>query len=115
VANAAANAAVNDKPLWDTYFYSIRSVCPWSYSAWKRNKIDICLWQGVPKDLGELEARVYVLINATPRLLKKIEERMNNERETEEWLHSHPKFGVNSTTVPVLIQQDRLQLEKARL
>jgi len=110
----AANAAVNDKELWTSYFYNIRHVCPWSYSAWKRGKIEIDLWKGVAKDLGNLEARVNIIGVIKPRLLKKIEERLNNERQSEEWLHSHPSFGINSTPVPVLIQQDRLGLEKAR-
>ena len=113
-ASEAANAAVNDKQLWENYFHSIRHVCPWSWSAWKRNKIEIVLWRGVPEELKGLEARVHILINAKPRLLKKIEQRLNSEKEFEEWLHSHPSFGINSTPVPVLIQQDRIGLENAR-
>lgn len=114
MGSEAAREAVRDKELWENYFRSIRTVCPWSYSAWKRGKIEIDLWKGVAKDLGTLEARVNVIITITPRLLKKIEQRLNRERDTEEWLHSHPSFGVNSTPVPVLIQQDRLGLERAR-
>ena len=117
MAKEAENAAVNaaaDKELWTRYFYSIRHVCPWSYSAWKRGKIEIDLWKGVARDLGNLEARVNIIGVIKPRLLKKIEERLNNERQSEEWLHSHPLFGINSTPVPVLIQQDREGLEKAR-
>ena len=112
--NAAVNEAVNDKELWTEYFHSIRHVCPWSYSAWKRGKIEIDLWKGVARDLGNLEARVNCIGKITPRMLKKIEKRLNREREFEEWLHSHPSFGVNSTPIPVLIQQDRLGLEIAR-
>jgi hypothetical protein len=114
VANAAANAAVSDKDLWSKYFHDIRQVCPWSYSAWKRNKIEIVLWCGMAEELNGLEARVHILINAKPRLLKKIEQRLNDEKEFEEWLHSHPSYGINSTPVPVLIQQDRIGLENAR-
>lgn len=114
MANEAANAAVKNKELWTNYFHSIRHVCPWSYSAWKRNKIEIVLWRGEAEELKGLEARVHILINATPRLLKKIEQRLNQEKEFEEWLHSHPSFGINSTPVPVLIQQDRIGLENAR-
>lgn len=110
----AANAAVNDKELWANYFQSIRTVCPWSYSAWKRNKIEIVLWNGEAEGLNGLEARVHVVYRSTPRLLKKIEQRMNRNREFEEWLHSHPSFGINSTPVPVLIQQDREGLQRAR-
>lgn len=98
---------------WQDYFYSIRTVCPWSYSAWKRNKIGIVSWTGAVKDLEDLEARVYVY-HTKPRLLKKVEQRLNDEREHEEWLHSHPSFGVNATPVPVLIQQSRIGLENIR-
>ena len=39
---------------------------------------------------------------------------MNDERPTEEWLYSHPRYGGHSTPVPVLIQQDYELLQKAR-
>lgn len=113
MAKEAVKEAARNNQQWEDYFYSIKTVCPWSYSAWKRNKIEIVLWQGEALDLNGLEARVYCL-DRKPRLLKKIEQRLNNEREFEEWLHSHPSFGVNSTPCPVLIQQDRIGLENAR-
>ena len=109
-----ASEAVKDKSLWEAYFTSIRQVCPWSYSAWKRGLIDICLWKGIPTPLEHFEARVNIIGTIKPRLLKKIEQRLNNQREHEEWLHSHPSFGVNSTPIPVLIQQDRQHLAQAR-
>ena len=109
----AVKEAVKDKALWSDYFYSIRSYCPWSYSAWKRNKIEIVLYTGDITDLGDLEARVHCC-DRKPRLLKKIEQRLNDERQSEEWLHSHPSFGINSTPVPVLIQQDREGVQRAR-
>ena len=109
----AVKEAVKNNTLWRDYFYSIRTYCPWSYKAWKQDKIEVVLWTGEVKDLNGLEARVYCL-DRKPRLLKKIEQRLNSEREFEEWLHSHPSFGINSTPVPVLIQQDRLGLQTAR-
>ena len=98
---------------WQEYFHKIRAVCPWSYSAWKRGKIEIVSWTGQVTELGDLEARVYVY-ECKPRLLKKKEQQLNAQREHEEWLHSHPSFGINATHVPVLIQQHRLVLENAR-
>ena len=112
--NAAVKEAAENKALWETYFKDIARVCPWSYSAWKRNKIEITLWKGMAQPLGELEARVNLIGTIKPRLLKKIEQRLNTEREDEEWLHSHPNFGVNSTPFPALIQQDRQHLAQAR-
>lgn len=111
--NAAVKEAARNNQLWEDYFYSIRTACPWSYSAWKRNKIEVVLWTGTVFELNGLEARVYCL-DRKPRLLKKIEQRLNQQRENEEWLHSHPSFGINSTPVSVLIQQDRLGLQTAR-
>ncbi len=109
-----ANAAVKDKSLWEDYFYGIRKVCPWSYSAWSKGLIDINLWKGTPIPLEHYEARVNIIGVIKPRLLKKIEQRLNEQRQDEEWLHSHPSFGIHSTPVPVLIQQDRQHLAWAR-
>lgn len=113
-AKKAANEAVENKALWEQYFTSIKRVCPWSYSAWLKGKIEICLWKGIPQPLGDLEARVNIIGVIKPRLLKKIEQRLNTEREDEEWLHSHPSFGIHSTPIPVLIQQNKHNLDMAR-
>lgn len=109
----AVKEAVRDNQLWSDYFKSIKTVCPWSYAAWQKGKIQIVEYKGSISNLDNLEARVYCL-DRNPRQLKKLEQRYNNQRDTEEWLHSHPSFGVNSTPVPVLIQQHRLGLEQAR-
>lgn len=98
---------------WEEYFHKIRAVCPWSWSAWRRGFIQIQHWQGVALDLGDLEARVYVYY-AKPRLLKKREQQLNLSRPQDEWLHSHPSFGVRATPVPVLIQQSQAGLALAR-
>lgn len=105
--------AVRNSSQWSDYFTLIRKECPWSYSAWRRGKIDIVSWTGEVKELGDWEARLY-LLDRKPRLLKKIEKRLNSTRHSEEWLHSHPSFGVSATPFPVLIQQHRQQLEQAR-
>lgn len=113
MAKEAAKEADLEASNWHEYFHKIRVVCPWSYTAWTQNKIEIVMWQGAVTDLGDLEARVYVHY-AKPRLLKKLEQRLNDIRDDEEWLHSHPQFGVNATHVPVLIQQNRKGLQNAR-
>lgn len=99
---------------WASYFDSIRKVCPWSYPAFKKQKIKIQDWQGIPEDLGENTAIVYVHKHASARLLKKIMNRMNSARPAEEWLYSHPRYKGHSTEVPVLIQQDLVHLHRAR-
>lgn len=113
MAKEAAKKADLEASNWHNYFYNIRKVCPWSYSAFCKGKIQIVHWQRQVLELDDLEARVYIYYTK-PRLLKKIEQRLNDEREHEEWLHSHPQYGVNATPVPVLIQQSRIGLENAR-
>ena len=106
----AADVAVN----WEQYFKSIKAVCPWSWSANNKSLIDIQNWHSQVYELNDYEARIYVAPKHNPRQLKKISTRLNRDRPTEEWLWSHPRYGYNSTPVPVLIQQDRTKLETIR-
>ena len=99
---------------WEEYFYSIKTVCPWSWAAWLKKEIHTTNWRSHIIDLGSYQARLYIAPNHKPRQLKKMCDRFNAEREGEEWLWSHPDFGFNSTPVPVFIQQDRARLERAR-
>ena len=99
---------------WSTYFSSIVSVCPWSGAYWRKQKIDVQKWTGKVLPLNDYVARIYIHKNSSGRILKKIMERMNDDRLTEEWLFSHPIFKGHSTPVPILIQQDLESLTKAR-
>lgn len=99
---------------WYSYFSSIVLVCPWSGAYWKKQKIDVQLWRGEVLPLYDFVARIYIHKNASGRVLKKIMERMNDQRPSEEWLLSHPMYGGHSTPTPILIQQDLESLTKAR-
>ncbi len=99
---------------WSSYFASIVSVCPWSGAYWRKQKIDVQFWTGKILPLNDYVARIYIHKNSSGRILKKIMERMNDTRPTEEWLFSHPMFKGHSTPVPILIQQDLESLTKAR-
>lgn len=99
---------------WNKYFRDIKSVCPWSYSAWKKQEIQITNWHSHILELGSYQARIYIAPKHKPRQLKKIADRLNTQRQHEEWLWSHPQYANNSTPVPVLIQQDRERLEAVR-
>ena len=99
---------------WCQYFHKIQGVCPWSYSAWKNGKIDIVRWQGVVHNLDVYDARVYVHINSSARLLNKWANRLNANNSNYEWLWSHPQYHGDSTPVPVLVQQDRAYLTQLR-
>ena len=99
---------------WNQYFESIKSVCPWSNSAFRQDKITITTWHSQISELGEKEACVYIAPKHNPRQLKKMCDRFNKQRPDEEWLWSHPRFGYNSTPVPCFIQQHRDILENIR-
>jgi hypothetical protein len=100
--------------LWQDYFQSIKTVCPWSWVALRRGSIDLQPWQNYTVDLRSFEARIYTTQNLKPRHLKKITKKLNQTRTEEEWLWSHPRYQNNSTPVPVLIQQDRSRLQSIR-
>ena len=109
-----ARSVVVEEVNWGEYFASIVSVCPWSKAYWLQQQIDIRPWTGEIQPLGENAARVYTHPRASARILKKIMHRMNDQRDREEWLWSHPRYGGHSTPVGVLIQQDLETLTKAR-
>ena len=91
---------------WLSYFVSIKGSCPWSRYHWQKGSIDI-----VYTSLKDLNYEPQPLHNSVARIY----DRMNKQRgDTEEWLYSHPVYGGESTPVPILIQQNRAILEKAR-
>jgi len=95
---------------WELYFLKIKSVCPWSYAAWRRGQIEI-VYTRKTRPLGDLAARVYA-IDLTKRRLKKLAK--SRDHGQDDWLWSHPEFGAYATPVPCLIQQDRAKLNNIR-
>ena len=106
VAEARSHQSVN----WAEYFFRIKEVCPWSYAAWQKNKIDIVKTRGIIP-LGDYSARVYVFDLTRRRLKKLCQLRDHGE---DEWLWSVPGYGANGTPVPCLIQQSRARLNLLR-
>ena len=98
---------------WAQYFWDIRGVCPWSWSAWRRGEIAVHKGFSDIFPLDGYQARVYC-VKLSPRLCKLHTDRLNKERPNEEWLWSHPSYHNNSTPVPVFIQQDRSRLAALR-
>lgn len=80
--------------------------------AWTKGKIDIAQWSGKVLDLGDYRARVYVVKNINKRRLKKIAKLL--DQGSCEWLWSYPGCGSFATPVPVLIQQNRQELNDIR-
>lgn len=109
VAVAASAPQVVD---WHGYFYSIREECPWSWQSWQQGKISIEPWTGQPEPLADWHARVYVT-NMTHLGVAHCASVLDQDPDVA-WLYSHPGRGPFSTQQPVLIQQDRAQLEHLR-
>ena len=112
----AKEAVSVSKEQWSEYFASIVSVCPWSKSYWKQQKIDVQTWRGTQHipPLKDYVARMWIHTKASDRTLDNIQQRLNDSRTHEEWLYSHPQYKGHSTPVPVLIQQNLEILTKAR-
>jgi len=106
---------------WQIYFASIKGVCPWSLRAFMDNNILFLDYSsktyntwGSIFHASKHEAFVYKCVDkSVDWLIDKCEE-LNKKSTRSEWLWSHPSEGGNSTPVPVLIQQDREQLESLR-
>lgn len=111
---------------WLDYFRSIQSVCPWSLDSYLQGRIDFrpYNWQAMnyaekywqSEYAGILDAIVYQHAPNDTDILDDIVELMNNHTNCV-YFWSHPgytKGGRNQTLVPVIIQQDRENLEWAR-
>ena len=96
---------------WLEYFKSIRSECPWSYSAYQKGLIDIVDYEGVRLPLGDYSARMYI-VNAPDATVEALA--ASWDQGEDEWLFSYPGYGDYATPVKVLIQQNRQQLNHLR-
>lgn len=96
---------------WYDYFKSIRTECPWGYSAYLKGQIDITAWLGKKRPLGQYLARVYV-IQASDQEVESLANSLDHGED--EWLYSYPGYGPYATPVPVLIQQNRALLDQLR-
>ena len=104
-------AANHQSVDWYSYFKSIRTECPWAYTAYLNGLIKIQEYTGSVEPLGEYQARVYV-INAPEATVEAICAGLNYG--TDEWLFSYPGYGPFAAPVSILIQQDRKTLTELR-
>jgi hypothetical protein len=95
---------------WGKYFDSIKEQCPWSLSAWLKNQIDVVDWEGSVIPLSPFQARIYTVGSDTEA------ETLANELDVgeDEWLFSYSEYGEFGTPIPVIIQQNRKQLNYLR-
>ena len=96
---------------WYDYFKSIRTECPWSYAAYLKGAIHISEYTGEILPLGNYQARVYTVLDP-----KQSVEALSAalDHGDDEWLYSFPGYGDFATPVPVLIQQNRKELNDLR-
>ena len=100
---------------WLAYFESIQSECPWSLPAYRQGAIGIEDWNDTNTilPLGDLKARVYV-VDLPNSIVEAMASELDCQDSESEWLFSHPGYGLYATPVPVLIQQNRKQLNDLR-
>lgn len=96
---------------WLEYFKSIKTECPWSYAAYLKGLIDICEYTGEILPLAHYQARVYT-VNDPRQSVEALSAALDHG--DDEWLFSFPGYGEFATPVPVLIQQNRRQLNEIR-
>jgi hypothetical protein len=107
VEEARSHQSVN----WYDYFKSIKTECPWSYSAYLKGEIHISEYTGEILPLGRYQARVYTVTDPT-QSVEALSAALDHG--DDEWLFSFPGYGPFATPVPVLIQQDRKELNRLR-
>lgn len=102
---------------WLKYFESIRAVCPWSLPAYSRGEIDIRRGMNRVLPLGDFRARVYQLGTLSPRRIKKLAHKLENDPslQSNEFLWSHPRYGRHSAPIGCIIQQNRAELAQIRM
>jgi hypothetical protein len=111
---------------WHEYFESIQSVCPWSLEAFEKGRVDFVpfTWDGLtardatwPKLTSpDFDAVVYLGAPDDIEELDFICEQMEHSPYCI-YFWSHPEYtkgGHNQAPVPIIIQQDRPNLDKAR-
>lgn len=100
---------------WYAYFKSIRSECPWSYSAYLKGEIAIENWTDTDtiQPLGLYKARMYI-VDYPNNIIQAMAEELNCDDLDCEWLFSYPGYGKFATPVKVLIQQNRKELNDLR-
>ena len=103
---------------WKTYFEKISDVCPWSLEAYNNDEIQFFEDDLAIRGLGNSKANIYIFTEGySDDDLYEITEELNNMYAGYEFLWSHPEYtkgGNRATPIPVIIQQDKAQLEYLR-
>ena len=108
---------VEENVSWKAYFERISDACPWSLEAYNNDEIQFFQEINTIRSLENNKANLYILSNFSVDDIYELAEELDELYEEYEFLWSHPehtKGGNRSTTVPVLIQQDKEYLEYLR-
>jgi hypothetical protein len=100
---------------WLAYYQSIAKECPWSLRAYNQGLIDLQTWTDsklIPP-LGHYHARVWH-VEYPDSVVEAMAEELDSSDTVHEWLFSYPGYGEYATPIPVLIQQNRKQLNQIR-
>lgn len=126
------NEKVDQKEVnWLEYYTKIRKVCPWSYKSYTMGSIITIPYNEVTfntfatafsvckSEAGvQTDCFVYVCEGKSPQWLEaKVEHLQSVDKYSDsEWLYSTPDDDDegNATPVPVIIQQQKAQLETLR-
>ena len=111
---------------WEKYFESIKKVCPWSLESYKKGRIDFLPYNyhgmllrdthWLDSTQADFDAVVWVGAPNDPEILDEICEAYANSKHCV-YFWSHPNYtkgGNNQTPIPIIIQQDKQSLMKAR-
>lgn len=102
---------------WKTYFEKISDVCPWSLEAYNNGEIQFFEEDVAIRNLGKSKANLYILPDIEVDDIYELAEDLDDLYSEYEFLWSHPDYtkgGDRATPVPVIIQQDKAQLEYLR-
>ena len=109
--------SVQDEDNWKAYFEKISDACPWSLEAYNNDEIQFFEGDVTIRSLGKGKANLYILPDIDVDHIYELAEQLDELYEEYEFLWSHPDFtkgGNRATPVPVIIQQDKAQLEYLR-
>ena len=108
---------VEENVSWKAYFERISDACPWSLEAYNNDEIQFFQEINTIRSLENNKANLYILSNFSIDDIYELAEQLDELYEEYEFLWSHPDFtkgGNRATPVPVIIQQDKAQLEYLR-
>ena len=102
---------------WKAYFENISDACPWSLEAYKNDEIQFFEGDVAIRSLGKGKANLYILPDIDVDHIYELAEQLDELYFQYEFLWSHPDYtkgGNRATPVPVIIQQDKAELEYLR-